>query len=158
MKGRRRRGGAPLKADPNLTPLLDIVLQLITFFMMLVHFATRIEGADAAVRLPVVPAALPAQGLAFDRLVVNVDREGYLLDGRRRLGPVAAEAWWAEQARRTRAGLRLLGRASGPEWPTTVLFRSDREARLGVVRRVLETAQKHGFGRFSLIVERRGEM
>ena len=29
----------------NLTPLLDVVLQLITFFMMLIHFGTKIEGA-----------------------------------------------------------------------------------------------------------------
>ena len=32
-------------ANPNLTPLLDVVLQLITFFMMLVHFGTRLEGS-----------------------------------------------------------------------------------------------------------------
>ena len=32
-------------ANPNLTPLLDVVLQLITFFMMLVHFGSRLEGS-----------------------------------------------------------------------------------------------------------------
>ena len=32
--------------NPNLTPLLDVVLQLITFFMMLVHFGTQAGGGD----------------------------------------------------------------------------------------------------------------
>ena len=44
--------------NPNLTPLLDLVLQLITFFMMLIHFGNQLEGETRAVRLPVAPAAL----------------------------------------------------------------------------------------------------
>ena len=42
---RRRRTATSSVLSPNLTPLLDVVLQLITFFMMLVHFGTRLEGA-----------------------------------------------------------------------------------------------------------------
>ena len=58
MPRRDRQGGDPYRLDMNLTPLLDVVLQLITFFMMLVHFGTQIEAADREVRLPVAPAAL----------------------------------------------------------------------------------------------------
>ena len=76
----------PVRGDgrnPNLTPLLDVVLQLITFFMMLIHFGSRLEGATKAVRLPSAPAALPGADLALDRLVVAVDAQGRLLvDGR----------------------------------------------------------------------------
>ena len=35
------RSAGPEHVQPNLTPLLDVVLQLITFFMMLVHFGTQ---------------------------------------------------------------------------------------------------------------------
>ena len=55
----------------NLTPLLDVVLQLITFFMMLIHFGTKLEGATKAVRLPVAPAALPGADLSFVVARVN---------------------------------------------------------------------------------------
>ena len=65
---RRRRTATSSVLNPNLTPLLDVVLQLITFFMMLVHFGTRLEGATKAVRLPVAPAAFPGSDLTFDRL------------------------------------------------------------------------------------------
>ena len=64
----RRHRSTSAQLSPNLTPLLDVVLQLITFFMMLVHFGTRLEGATKAVRLPVAPAALPGSDLTFDRL------------------------------------------------------------------------------------------
>ena len=56
---RRRRTATSSVLNPNLTPLLDVVLQLITFFMMLVHFGTRLEGATKAVRAAGCAAALP---------------------------------------------------------------------------------------------------
>ena len=95
-------------ANPNLTPLLDIVLQLITFFMMLVHFGSRLEGADRKVRLPVAPAALPGSDLTFDRLAVALDARGGLRVGGQVLEGAKASAWWADQARTRRAGIELL--------------------------------------------------
>ena len=98
----RDRGGS--HTSPNLTPLLDVVLQLITFFMMLIHFGTKLEGATKAVRLPVTPAALPGADLALDRLTVALDARGRLLaNGEARKGK-AAQAWWAEQAKQPPRG------------------------------------------------------
>ena len=101
--------------SPNLTPLLDVVLQLITFFMMLVHFGSRLEGANRAVRLPVAPAALPGSDLTIDRLPVALDRRGALRVGDRVLAGAEASAWWAEQAKARRAGLELLQPRRGGE-------------------------------------------
>jgi biopolymer transport protein ExbD len=163
--------------SPNLTPLLDVVLQLITFFMMLVHFGTRLEGANRAIRLPVAPAALPGSDLTIDRLPVSLDARGGLRVGTQVLSGDAATAWWAAQAKLRRAGLELLpsdvaagaqgealeGRraavesSEGPgfdELPTVVILRADREASYGAVRRTLTEAQEQGFARFSLVVLR----
>src|SRR5271166_3695885 len=96
---RRRRTATTSVLSVNLTPLLDVVLQLITFFMMLVHFGTRLEGATRAVRLPLAPAALPGSDLTFDRLAVVMDARGRLQDGGRWLDEEAAAAWWAGQAK-----------------------------------------------------------
>jgi len=150
---RRRRDRSEAVVNPNLTPLLDVVLQLITFFMMLIHFGSRLEGATRAVRLPTAPAALPGADLALDRLVVVVDARGALLvDGKAREGP-AAEAWWAEQATRRREGQETLG---GPveELPTVVVVRADKNASYGAIRRTLAMAQNRGFAHFSLVVLR----
>ena len=166
--GRRSSG----MISPNLTPLLDVVLQLITFFMMLVHFGTRLEGANRMVRLPVAPAALPGSDLTIDRLPVTMDRRGALRVGNRVLAGAEASAWWAEQAKARRAGLELLQPRSGGvsaldpnpgarmgqddnELPTVVILRADRDASYGAVRRTLAEAQERGFSQFSLVVLRR---
>jgi biopolymer transport protein ExbD len=140
----------------NLTPLLDVVLQLITFFMMLVHFGTRLEGATRAVRLPLAPAALPGSDLTFDRLSVLIDERGRLRSGAQWLDEDAAAAWWAGQAKSRKAGLETLrdSRAADDVLPTVVILRADRAASYGVVRRALVTAQEQGFAHFSLVVLR----
>jgi biopolymer transport protein ExbD len=140
-------------ANPNLTPLLDVVLQLITFFMMLIHFGTRLEGATRVVRLPTAPAALPGADLALDRLGVVIDTQGRLLVEDRALEATEAEAWWAEQATRRREGQETLG---GPveDLATTVIVRADKDAPYGTIRRTLATAQARGFAHFSLVVLR----
>ena len=48
-----------MRAEPNLTPLLDVVFQLITFFMLVINFSN--ENYDARVRLPVAGSARPVE-------------------------------------------------------------------------------------------------
>ncbi len=153
---RRRRTDTSSVLVPNLTPLLDVVLQLITFFMMLVHFGTRLEGENKAIRLPVAPAALPGAELALDRLAVAMDAQGRLLVDGRALDEESAEAWWADQAKRRRAGLETLSSAgvSAHELPTVVVLRADRAASYGAVRRAVAEAQDKGFAHFSLVLLR----
>jgi biopolymer transport protein ExbD len=151
MPRRARAGGS---FEPNLTPLLDVVLQLITFFMMLIHFGSQVEGAARSVRLPVAAAALPGSDIALERLVAAIDAGGRLLDeGGTPLDPEAARDWWAARARERREQQRALGGPAG-ELPTVVVVRADREASYGAVRRALAEAQSHGFARFTLVVVR----
>ncbi len=139
--------------DLNLTPLLDVVLQLITFFMMLVHFGTRVEGASQAVRLPVAPAALPGSDLALERLVVSIDEQGRLVVGDEAFEGASAARWWTEQARQRRQDQQALG-GPGEELPTVVVIRADRRATYGAIRKTMAMAQTLGFARFTLVVIR----
>lgn len=155
--------------SPNLTPLLDMVLQLITFFMMLIHFGSRLEGDTRKIRLPVAPAALPGSDLTVDRLSAVLDARGGLLVGDEVLEGAAAAAWWKSQAAIRRAGLELVEpdrrnelafgsdfepSVAAAELPTVVILRADREASYGNVRRTLAEAQTQGFANFSLVVLR----
>ncbi len=142
---------------PNLTPLLDLVLQLITFFMMLVHFGTRIEGATREVRLPVAPAALPGEDMAFDRMIVELDARGRILGASGAIEENRTAAWWADQAKLRRAGLEALGAATAGNdvLPTQVIVRADRDAPYGALRRVLAAAQDRGFAHFRFVVLKR---
>jgi biopolymer transport protein ExbD len=148
----RRRFHDDGRLDPNLTPLLDVVLQLITFFMMLVHFGSRIEGAEASIRLPVTPAALPSGDMALERLVVAINADGDLIVGNHARSGAAAATWWNEQAATRRKELNL-PLAPGRQLSTQVVIRGDRDAPYGAIRQALKTAQDAGFVHFSLVVE-----
>ena len=163
MRRRARRGGGGFEL--NLTPLLDVVLQLITFFMMLIHFGTKLEGETKQVRLPVAPAALPGTDLGLDRLGAAIDARGRLLADDQPVDESAAARWWDAQARRRREGQEILGdrrnvptkadfdpAGSVAELPTLVVIRADKDAPYGAVRKTLQLAQEHGFAHFSLIV------
>ncbi len=63
-------GGDGSVAEPNLTPLLDVVLQLLMFFMMCVNFVT--EQINEDIKLPVSEAARPMDKTENDVLFVNM--------------------------------------------------------------------------------------
>ena len=157
MPSRRRRSATSSVLNPNLTPLLDVVLQLITFFMMLVHFGTRLEGATKAVRLPVAPAALPGLRSDVRPAGVAMDAQGRLLvEGRstRRAGRIGVVGRPGQNPpRRPRDAGTSKPRAM-TTLPTVVILRADRAASYGAVRRTLAEAQDKGFAHFSLVVLR----
>jgi biopolymer transport protein ExbD len=68
--------GGNEKADPNLTPLLDVVLQLLMFFMMCVNFVTEQVSED--IQLPVASSARPMDKRETDFLYLNLNRDGKL--------------------------------------------------------------------------------
>lgn len=152
MRSRPGRPGAD-QFRLNLTPLLDVVLQLITFFMMLIHFGSKLEGEDAAIRLPETAAALPGNDLPLERLAVGLDEAGRLRSGARAIAPADIDDWWAGQAADRRRGQRIVG-DDARELPTLIVVRADRRVAYGKVRKLLETAQGRGFARFSLVVVR----
>jgi biopolymer transport protein ExbD len=68
--------GSQSKAEPNLTPLLDVVLQLLMFFMMCANFVSN--QVNENVQLPVMQSARPADKRENDLLFLNLTKEGKL--------------------------------------------------------------------------------
>jgi biopolymer transport protein ExbD len=64
--------------DVNLTPLLDLVLQLIMFFMITVNFV-RVDQFDESIKLPMSSQATPLDNTAEDWIFLNLDSEGRLV-------------------------------------------------------------------------------
>ena len=58
------------RAEPNLTPLLDMVFQLITFFMLVISF--KAAEIDQTLNLPVLGSARPLDASEMKVLVLNV--------------------------------------------------------------------------------------
>jgi biopolymer transport protein ExbD len=61
--------GDSIRCEPNLTPLLDMVLQLLMFFMMCVNFVTEQVSED--IRLPRSQSVKPMDKADTDVLYIN---------------------------------------------------------------------------------------
>jgi biopolymer transport protein ExbD len=142
-----------LKAEPNLTPLLDVVFQLITFFMLVINFSS--ENYDQRVRLPIAESARPiddSQRVSEDRLVLNVDSDGHLLIGGEVQPLHKALQTIKHQADLVRLNLKAAGTKADPsgKLPTTIIFRADRDATFGSLFSLIKGCQSNGFQKFSL--------
>ena len=69
--------GPAEKCDPNLIPLLDLVLQLVMFFMVCANFV--MEHVNETIRLPEAIAAKPLDPAAQYVMFLNVNAEGFVL-------------------------------------------------------------------------------
>ncbi len=61
-------------AEPNLTPLLDMVLQLVMFFMLCANFV--VEQSSKSIALPEALAARALDKSTQNFLMLNVDAKG----------------------------------------------------------------------------------
>lgn len=141
------------KAEPDLTPLLDVVFQLITFFMLVINFSN--DNYDQRVRLPVADTAKPADEVEKaldDRLVLNVDREGHLLLNGQSLTTNKAVTEIKHQADLVKLNLKAAGQkpdASGG-LPTTIVLRADKDTPFTNLFTLIKACQSHGFHKFAL--------
>ena len=145
--------GNELKAEPNLTPLLDVVFQLITFFMLVINFSQ--ENFDSRVKLPVAGSARPqddAAKLAEERLVLNVDSNGNLLFGGEVLSADRAARKIKLEAQIARENLKALKGKLGPdqELPVRVVIRADRDTPFSALFTLIGTCQTNGYQKFDL--------
>ncbi len=136
------------RAEPNLTPILDMVFQLITFFMLVINFKTA--SLDLSLRLPVIGSARPVDSKGQETLLIlNVNAEGELLVyGTAR----DIERYIAGEAQADLLAARQNNRniEAGDELPTTVVVRADQATPFHLLNRVITTCQQHGYRRFAL--------
>jgi biopolymer transport protein ExbD len=139
-----------IRAEPNLTPMLDMVFQLITFFMLCINFTK--DNNDQRVRLPVAGSALPvdASRAGEDRLVLNVDREGRLLFNGQAYDTEGAIRQIDIQAQIVRLSAKVSGLKldSAQGLPTTVVIRADRDTSFAQLYRLFTACQDKGFRKF----------
>jgi biopolymer transport protein ExbD len=69
--------GSTEKCEPNLTPLLDLVLQLVMFFMLVANFA--MEDTKAEIQLPQAVSGKTLDKGEGDPIFLNVNQQGIVL-------------------------------------------------------------------------------
>src|SRR5438309_3935268 len=70
-------GKRDVSSEPNLTPLLDLVLQLVMFFMLVANFV--LDELSDKIHLPIASQAKPLTAKDQNITYLNVNREGKVL-------------------------------------------------------------------------------
>lgn len=145
--------GNELKAEPNLTPLLDVVFQLITFFMLVINFSQ--DNFDARIKLPVAGSARPqddAARMAEERLILNIDGRGNLVFNGVPLSLEQATRKIKLEAQIARANLKAVNAKAAADGglPARVVIRADRDATFSALFGLIGVCQANGYQKFDL--------
>ena len=137
--------------DVDMTPMIDIVFQLIAFFMVITNFEQT--QADERVKLPKDQLAKPAEVKREEELTLNVgfdrDTEGNKLSE-------AMVLLFGENIPVLQMGPKLkqeakIYRQKGIEpKDVTVIIRADAEVKTGLVQELIKLSQEAEFQKFSL--------
>jgi len=150
----KRRKSTTDNAEVDMTPMIDIVFQLIAFFMVITNFEQT--QADERVKLPRDALAKPPEVKPDDSLTLNV---GFLRDmeGKKEDSEPWLFNFGGEDQTRPLQCKELLDREvrlyKGKEIdPKTVVIkiRSDGEVPTGVIQQMIELCQKAGFETFAM--------
>lgn len=147
--------GGDADASPNLTPILDMVFQLITFFMLVINFKSA--ALDLNLKLPVMGSAkLVDSSTNNDLLVLNVlAKEGKLTQYG---SEVDAATFIKNEARVSKMASKKTDEQIEKEgFDTIVVIRADQNTPFRYLYRVLKTCQDEGFRSFALRAMNRTE-
>lgn len=155
----RFKKASPTNVEIDLTPMIDVTFQLITFFMVITNFENT--QADERVKLPSDQLARPADSAPEHELVLNMgflrnssgqeisDPVIFYGDGHNykvsEMGAVLAR----EQQYYEDIGINLKD--------VTVVLRADAKFPTGLVQEILKTSQETGFSKFKLRASQQNE-
>jgi biopolymer transport protein ExbD len=133
-----------------MTPILDMVFQLITFFMLVVNFKNA--DVDTSLALPVIGSARPVdtQGQG-ELLVLNIDADGRLLV--RGQEEPNVEKFISLEAQFLVRQAEIAKKPS-EDFAVTVVIRADRAITFHLLNRVVRACQQQGFRKFDFMVMR----
>ncbi len=145
-----RAAGAEVKSEPNLVPLLDLVFQLIMFFMICVNFVS--EQVNEDIKLPVSQSARPMDKGEVDVLFLNMDSVGRLtVPGEER--PLRSEAAIKNYLRQQYADAKRLSQERGDKQGrvhTALIIRADRNTTYNQVFHLLKWCKDIGYQKLQL--------
>ena len=136
-------GGSDSAAEPDLTPMLDLVMQLLMYFIMCANFIAQENNAD--VLLPLASAARPLTRDDDDVIFLNVDKDGkVLILGENPKDLDATRLWLDNRA--------LDAKSKSGDGPirTAIVVRAHRDATYDSVYRLMQACKEKGFKRFKL--------
>jgi biopolymer transport protein ExbD len=138
------------KAEPNLTPLLDVVLQLLMFFMMCANFVST--QVNKNIQLPVMNSARPADKKDVDLLYLNVKPDGWVeVVGRDPMKtPEAIKTFLNKQYHDAEQAAKQDKDNKDKKVKTVIVIRADQNAEYRRVYEIMHWCKEVGYRRFQM--------
>lgn len=126
----------------DYTPMIDMTFQLIAFFMILINFSDA--EADERVQLPSSQLAKPPDASAETPIYIQMMRDGQII--------MNAQVLADPEAMRPflKAEKYLLQTKNQSEKNATIIIRAHKDAKTGLVQRIIKVCQEIGFEKFTL--------
>lgn len=134
--------------DIDMTPMIDVTFQLITFFMFTINFSEAEQ--DQRVQLPISQVAKPVENTEMDPLTLQLMNDGRVIYA----GEPVALADLGAYLENEKALLLSEGKTPGD---VTVVVRADGRSQTGDVQQIIRTCQEKEFDTFVLRAEYRGQ-
>jgi biopolymer transport protein ExbD len=138
----RRPGAAgPPTTDIDMTPMIDMTFQLITFFMFVMNFSEAEQ--DERIRLPLSQLAKPSDRVVEKPLTLQLTSAGSVIYA----GELVAVRDIGGYLEREKTVMLDAGREPAG---ATVIIRADGRSKTGEVQEIIRICQEKGFERFAL--------
>lgn len=144
MARKRRTAGA---VDIDMTPMIDVTFQLITFFMFTLNFSEAVQ--DQRIQLPTSQVAKPVENADLEPLTLQLMDDGRVIYN----GEPVALAALGDYLENEKA---VMLAASKEPSAATVVVRADGRSKTGDVQQIIRSCQEKGFDKFVLRAEYRG--
>ena len=133
--------------DIDMTPMIDVTFQLITFFMFTLNF-TEAEQ-DQRIQLPTSQVAKPVENSDIDPLTLQLMEDGRVIYHGEPVALLALGDYLENEK-------ALMLAASKEPSAATVVVRADGRAKTGEVQQIIRSCQEKGFDKFVLRAEYKG--
>ncbi len=139
MAGKRQ--GEPSTTEIDMTPMIDMTFQLITFFMFVMNFSEAEQ--DDRIQLPLSQLAKPVEGVAETPITLQLTNSGSVIYAGE-LVVIGEIGSYLDREKTT-----ILDSGKEPN-SATVIVRADGRAKTGEVQEIIRICQEKGFERFAL--------
>jgi biopolymer transport protein ExbD len=148
-------------SEMDMTPMIDMTFQLISFFMFVVNFNNDLT--NETIHLPIAELAKPVDKAKLEPLFLNVNKAGMLVIVGEQLqvqepnDMAKINAYLKREAALIKANMAKAGKAAAEGLEATVIIRADQHAQYGVVQDLIRACREAGFIKFSLRAERQAK-
>ena len=137
----RKSSDGPGKTEIDITPMIDMTFQLITFFMFVMNFSEAEQ--DDRIQLPMSQLAKPVDGPVDKPITLQLTSDGSVIYAGEMVGLRDVGGYLDREK-------SVLMEAGREPKAATVIVRADGAAKTGEVQEVIKICQEKGFERFAL--------